>query len=213
MRERASQSGPGAGFSFVELLITVIILAVVMLLGFPALQNMIRRGKIEGLARETSLLMQQARYTAIRHTVNTSVVADLAGDRILAHRDPDRDGVLDAGEQIIGGEAGLPLPNGVYFWGAPDNGSADPAPEGPNAIDGLDEDASHGWVIFNTDGSIAKDGGIRLGDQRGNFLEVRIAPPATARVAVRKWDPNVCAGSPPVCWREQGELNRSWTWN
>jgi prepilin-type N-terminal cleavage/methylation domain-containing protein len=194
MREHSSKSASVAGFTFVELLIVVIILGVVMLLGFPALQNMVRRGKIEGLARETSLLMQEARFAAIRHTVRTSVIADLAGGRIFATRDRNGNGQRDEpGDHVIGSEVGFSLPAGVEFGG----------PGG--AIDGFDADASHGWVVFETDGSVAKAGGIRLADRRDNFLEIRVEPKATARVFLRKWD--------GAAWREQGELNRSWAWN
>ena len=52
----------------------------------------------------------------------------------------------------------------------------------------------------------ADDGAFRIADQRGNFLEARIAAATTARVELRKWD-----GSE---WREQGEEEEggAWTW-
>jgi prepilin-type N-terminal cleavage/methylation domain-containing protein len=189
-----------AGFTLVELLAAITILAITVLLGMPALENTIQRGKIEGLARQTSMLMYQARLAAIRYTVPTTVRVDFATDRIVAFRDPNRNGIQDdpESEPTIGGEHGFPLPLGVSFQ-APGE-----VPEAANAVVEFDEDSGGGWVIFQTDGSVAKAGGFRLADRLDNYLEIRIAPPATARIYLRKWD--------GVAWREPGE-GGAWSWN
>ncbi len=49
-------------------------------------------------------------------------------------------------------------------------------------------------------------GAIRFGDLRGNFLEVRVEPAATARVQVLKWDLDLAAYQT----RNQGD--KPWVW-
>jgi len=188
-----------AGFTLVELLASVTILAIALLLGMPALENTIQRGKIESLTRQTSMLMYQARLAAIRYTVPTTVRVDFASDRIVAFRDPNRNGVQDdpMNEPTIGGEHGFPLPSGVSFQ-APGE-----APEAANASVDFDEDSGGGWVTFQSDGSVVKAGGLRFADRLENFLEIRISPPATARISLRKWN--------GLAWREQGD-GGAWVW-
>ena len=98
----------------------------------------------------------------------------------------------------------LPLPGRVFFQG-PGDGS----PNGANSIDSFPRDATGGWIIFNVDGSAVADGAIRFADQRGNFLETRVNPRATARVAVRKYKPGVL---PSEDWHEQGQGGVNWDW-
>ena len=188
-----------AGFTLVELLITAAVLSIAVLLGLPALENTLQRSRIEGMARQTTVLMHMARVTAIRHTVPATVRIDFATDRVLAFRDPNRNGVQDdpITEPVIAGEQGFELPRGVTFQ-APGE-----APEGASAVVEFDENGGGGWIIFETDGSVAKAGGLRLADSFDNYLEIRVAPRATARVFLRKWD--------GFAWREPGDGR--WIWN
>src|SRR5688500_18031625 len=102
---RVHRLAHAAGFTLVELLAAITILAIAVLLGMPALENTIQRRKIESLARQTSMLMYQARLAAIRYTVPTTVRVDFAGDRIVAFRDPNRNGMQDdpVSEPTVGG--------------------------------------------------------------------------------------------------------------
>jgi prepilin-type N-terminal cleavage/methylation domain-containing protein len=188
-----------AGFNLIELLVSVAVLSIAALLGLPALENSIQRNKIIGTAHQTTALLHLARVTAIRHTVPATVRADFATDRILAFRDPNRNGIQDdpATEPIIGSETGFVLPLGVVFQ-APGEG-----PEGENAVVEFEENSGGGWITFESDGSVAKTGGLRLADPAHNHLEIRVGPQATGRVSLRKWD--------GVAWREPGD--GTWAWN
>lgn len=179
------------GFTLVEALIVLAVVAVITGLGMPALQQMIHRSKIEGIARQTSVMMQAARLEAIKRSRPGLVKIDTATRQIVSFIDENDDAVQDPAE----GELGLlTLPSGVNF-------SAPPAQQ---AIDGFESAGTEGWVTFEGDGSVELEGAFRFGDPRGNFLEVRVAPAATARAEVRKWD-----GSD---WQAPGEGGQAWQW-
>ena len=60
-------------------------------------------------------------------------------------------------------------------------------------------------AYFGIDGTVGDNGAFRIADERGNYLEARIAAATTARVELRKWE-----GSE---WREQGEGEQgAWSW-
>jgi prepilin-type N-terminal cleavage/methylation domain-containing protein len=179
------------GFTLVELVLVMAIVAVLLSLGLPALQNMIHRSKIEGAARTTASMMRNARFEAIKQAVPVIVRIDTASNDVVAFVDENSDFTLDASEQRLGQ---MNLPGGVAFAG----------PASQPFVDGLDSAGTAGWASFVTDGSVTSSGAFRLADQRGNFLEVRVEPAATARIQIRKWD-----GSD---WRYQGEGGSGWTW-
>ena len=61
-------------------------------------------------------------------------------------------------------------------------------------------------AIFESDGSIRNIGAFRFGDTRGNYLQIEIAPTATARVTLKKWDETTDK------WKEQEEEGEKWIW-
>jgi prepilin-type N-terminal cleavage/methylation domain-containing protein len=121
----------------------------------------------------------------------------------------------------------------VYFWGAAD---ADPtvAPAMSNAIDSLtekeDSDSAmveaDGYgdferaVVFLNNGSVVQAGGIRIGmgpfgggNQKVNFLELRIGPQATGRVELRKFIPtSPTAGSYQPKGSASGQNGYAYDW-
>lgn len=50
-------------------------------------------------------------------------------------------------------------------------------------------------AVFQPNGSVADEGAFRIADLRGNFLEVRVAPAATGRIEIRKWQDEVWRGT------------------
>lgn len=190
----------------VEMLVAVAIGAVILGVGIPALQSTIERAKVEGQARSLAVLAAQARAAAITNGVETVVLFD--GTDFVGFTDVHGATQNDPPDGLFG-----PVTGAVYHttdWEVgrqPLEGSlVHEAPGSQPAVDGfVHADRPDQRAIFNPDGSLKATGAFRLRDRRGNFLEVRMAPRATGKVTMRKWD-----GSE---WREQGEGGVSWEWN
>jgi prepilin-type N-terminal cleavage/methylation domain-containing protein len=189
-----------SGFTLIEVLVVLILLGLIALLGFPALQNAIARSRLEGTARQITILMQQSRFDAIKNSAPVSVRVDIPERLVTAFRESASSGTIgtrDSGEPAVGGEAGITLPRLVDFV----------APGSETVIKGFSPPSptTAAWVTFNTDGSVRQQGAFRIGDNRSNFLELAIEPAATARIEMRKWD-----GSAFVA---QGSGSKPWAWN
>lgn len=217
---------PSRGFTLVEALVVLAVVMLVLLLGFPALQNMIVRGKMEGAAQQASTLLRSARFEALKSggaagaarswTARVVVKADFATDEIVTFVDL-HDGLGEPRSDLLFNPvAGAPakttdyelgrfrLPSGVQFWGP-----GDAVPEGADAVEGWTDDPAGAGLpplaVFRSDGTIEEAGALRLGDGRGNRLEVRVSPEATARVEVRKLDAD-------GVWRARGDGGKTWEW-
>ena len=162
-----------AGFSMIELLVILLIAMILLTISAPELLKYYIRSQLEGFARETSLVMQRARYRAIKDTQQTQVCADLAGGLITS----------PAGA--------IELPDSVRF-------------EAPPPLDAVTVPGN--CFVFLTDGSVDEPGAFRIADIRGNFLEIRVEPKATARVQVRKWDE--AEGD----WYTRDQGGKAWEW-
>lgn len=195
-----------AGFSLVEMLVTLTIGAVIVALGLPALVNLIQRSKLEGQARSLAVMMARARSEAVTQGVETVVLfedgaflsfADIHGTDLSDPPDGVWNPVAGQPQRATDWQIGRQLLNRDLALTGP---GAQPAVDGftnPNRPDAR--------AIFNPDGSLYSVGAFRLADGKGNHLEVVLAPRATGQVTLRKWD-----GS---AWREQGEGGESWDWN
>ena len=186
-----TSSGDRRGFTLVELVVIMAVVAIILSLGLPALQNMIHRSKIEGAARTIAAMMRTARFEAVKRSAQVTVRIDTSSNDAVSFIDTDGDFILDGGELRLGQ---LNLPGGVTFSG----------PAAQPFVDGLDTMGTAGWASFIADGSVPTSGAFRLADARGNFVEVRVEPAASARVQIRKWD-----GSD---WLFQGEGGSGWEW-
>lgn len=179
-----------AGFTLIEMVVVIAFMGVLMLIGIPAIQNLLHRSKLEGAARESMIMMQQARLEAIKRNDTTIVLADATNRRVVSFIDEDGDAAFDAGETVLGQ---LQLGSGITF--------TDPA---GNTGDAAQTFTGPTGPLFEVDGSVAETGALRFADQRGNFLEVVVEPAATGRVRLRKWD--------GAAWREPGEGGTAWEW-
>lgn len=186
-----------AGFTLLELLVVLALMAVLFGLGLPALKNMIDREKLLGAAREISVVMRNARLEAIKGSGATTVAVDIdpSTRTILSFVDDDDDAVLDAGERVLSYST---LTAGVYFKAPTGSGIDD-------VVDGLERTGTTGVARFNADGSVDAVGAFRYADQRGNFLEVRVDPRSVARVKIRKWD--------GTDWFSRDESPGPWYWH
>jgi len=186
------------GFTLIELLVVMGLMIILLLLGMPALFNFIERSKLEGIARETALMVQAARYNAIKLGKTQSIIRlDLANRQIVSCQDNDLNGKCDGTDVVLGSYT---LPAGISFAGPP----GDVLP-----TTGLTPDPGGGSAniaILKADGSIQDAGGLRFADRKQNYLEIQIAPQGTARVEVLKWDGT-------SAYRVPGENGKAWTWN
>ncbi len=170
----------GKGFTLIELLIVMGIMAIVAALVFPTFQRQIPRSRMLSAARQTTALLQRARLDAIRYSREARVAIN--GDRLEVSiaTTPAREYAYD-----------VRTTPGVDFR----------APAGQTVVDGfgLTDEA-----IFTPTGAAIERGAFRLGDERGNFLEVVLDPPGTGRLRTRKWDGD--------SFEEHGQGGVKWIW-
>lgn len=181
------------GFTLVELIVTLAIVAVMLLITVPGFLHIEQRRKLEGTAEQTAALLRKARYDAIRLSRPVEVALNVSQRVLFIDRDGDQ--TFDPEETLAGS---VPLPRGVEPGGPV--GDADP-------VDGFsDLGGALRVAVLEPTGRLRSDGGgFRLHDQRDNFLEIRVSDPATASVVLRKWQGGV--------WRRKGESGKEWTWN
>ena len=171
------------------MLVVLGVLALVMVLGIPALQNFIIRSRSEGFAREASTLMQRTRLEAIKMNRAGVVHLDPANRRLVAFIDANRDHEFNpdpdepprTSDYVLGR---LPLPSNVDFVD-PDGFLAEDSVDGFTTVktDLGDVQAAY----FRSDGSVEDLGAFRIGDVRENFLEIRVDPSASGRIEILKY--------------------------
>jgi type IV fimbrial biogenesis protein FimT len=184
---------PGkGGFTLLEAMVTLTVLAIAIGIGLPSFLSTIYRARLEGAARQISAVMQSSRFNAIKHQRRVQVEIATDTGRVFAFVDDNADTARDAEEEAIGQVA---LPGGLSFK----------APGAEPAVDGFATVDNRGFAIFVPDGSVVAQGAFRIGDERSNFLEIRVAPQGTAKVEVRKWD--------GTDWWARGEGGHPWIWN
>lgn len=161
----------------IELLIVMMI--AVMLAGFLMFNfpQFIARTRLLTSAQQVGAIFQRARLEAVRRNQQGEV--QIVGDRAVA----------TVGTLIFQAN----LEGGVVFG----------APAGELVVDGF---GVADKAIFRVDGTVQDSGAFRLAGARNYFVEVRIDPPATARVEVLKWDPA------STTFKEQGHGGESWEW-
>ena len=199
--------GRQRGFTMLELLVTVAIIAILALLGYPALLNMLERQKMISYSHEAASVMRLARLTAVKRGIDIKVTADYARDLLVAYRDVNNDNVVDATDETI---ATAVLPKNVSFWGP-----SDAAAEGANANTFVNAN-----VTFQAAGSVAEasmppgdlDGAFRFRGKNADYFEVAVEDRSvgTGRVSIRKW---FGGGNPNANWWQNGEEGHKWVWN
>jgi type II secretory pathway pseudopilin PulG len=206
----------------VEALIVVAILGVIAAIGLPALLQAIHRAKIEGIAKETATLMRKARLEAIKQGVQTVVEIDTATGEITAFADVDGTTAGSDPDGFYNEVAGQPLRETDYYIGTPYllpnkvNFAFPPADtDEPRVATFVNmPDFKDDIAIFQPNGSILNTGAIRFGDNRNNYLEIRVEPAATARIQIRKWNTaavNLSAFDNSH-WFAPGDEDLPWKW-
>lgn len=197
-----NQSRPARerGFTLIEMLVVVAILGIAALLSIPYLSAQIQRSKLLGTASQVSGLMRLARLDAIKYSRSAMVAIDPATRKVNAFSDRNANNVPDVGEEI--GE--VILPKSVTF-AEPGGGTEDTSIDGFTTKPGYPRK----FALFQGDGAIDKTGAFcfkseALGTGAPNYLKVQVAPQATARVALLKWETST--------WVENDGAG-AWKWN
>jgi prepilin-type N-terminal cleavage/methylation domain-containing protein len=206
---RTRKSSHRAGFSLIEIIVVLAVMGIVLLFSFPALLKMMNRGKLMGITSQTSIMMQQARFEAIKRNTQAFVIADYSQNALRLVTDDNGNGTWDVTTDTE--RARIVLPSKISFWGAVDGGSPDAAPQGANASSFAAATCTPSCAntyaaVYKPDGSVAATGAFRFGDGRGNFTDVYVATPATGRIEARKWDPT------DSTYHVNGYNGKAWAW-
>jgi len=97
------------GFTLVELMITVAVVAILAAIAFPSFQSVLRSNRVANASNEAAGLVALARSEAIRNKRGGGVCGSTSGTScdgawgkgMLAWADTDPDGALGAGEVVL----------------------------------------------------------------------------------------------------------------
>ena len=101
-----------SGLTLVEVLVSLAVLGLMTGIGYPVIQNLMHRAKIDSSARETAGFMRLARLEAIRNSRPVMVVADADNREIVVFVDENFDVLYGPEDQMIGRKD---LPAGVFY--------------------------------------------------------------------------------------------------
>ena len=87
------------GFTVTELMTALAILAVILVVGIPTLNNWMPTYRLKDAARQIASDMQLARYRAIATNVRHGIYFDGTGDTYELYSDNDDDANFDSGEE------------------------------------------------------------------------------------------------------------------
>lgn len=207
------------GVNLAELLVVLALIGVVATLGFPVIQNVVHKAKVRSAVRAVTNLLQIARLEAIRRGFPTVVQIDAVNGEMIGFVDLHGATLTDPSDGIFNPVLGQPfrmtdyelprvhLANIVFENPDGDVGAA--------SIDGFDNPdlLPDLMVIFQSDGSAMATGAFRFADRRSNYFELRVAPAATGKLQLRKWDDTLAVNWDGSYWYAEGEVSRGWTWN
>ena len=137
------------GFSMIELLCTLVIMAIIMGVAVPRMDLSRMRG--DAALRQLTMLCIQAQRTALTKQHNVILSVDQSNARVRLIEDRNNSGAFDAGDRMVW----MTLESGVQFIAAPaplDGISGTVSFVKPKLID------SYQSVIFRRNGAASSDG-------------------------------------------------------
>lgn len=211
------QTGRSIGFTLVELIVGVAVIGTLFAIGAPIALRTIHTAKMTSVAHDCNITVRRAKSEAIRMNLPVVIRYDAETERLQGFVDVHGPTVNDPPDYVFLADSGsaptatdhevsrCALPSGVSWGGPSGSGPANEAIVLGFTTVGTDA-AAEEVAIFEPDGTIQDIGAFRFGDQRGNYLAIEIAPAATARVRLLKWDPDDSQ------WKERGEDGDRWEW-
>jgi len=202
-----------------ELLVILALMTVVATLGFPVIQNVVHKSEVRTAVRSATNLLQIARLEAIRRGAPAVVQIDAVGGDIFGFVDLHGTALTDPSDGIFNPVLGQPYRMTDYALPRVHLSSLtfeDPDGDlGAASVDGFDNPnlLPDLVAIFQSDGSAMATGAFRLADRRANYFEIRVAPAATGKLQLRKYDDTLAVNWDGTHWYSEGEVARGWSWN
>jgi prepilin-type N-terminal cleavage/methylation domain-containing protein len=146
------RTGPEGGFTIIELLMVIALLAIVGAIAIPKLNFGAYR--INSGVRGVTALLARAQRLAVTNQSNVNVIFDVAHNAVMLHEDVNNDNVIQPTERV----RTYPLGEGVAYGlgGAPVRVYA-PAP-----LTFTHAMGSNPEIIFRRDGSASENGAIYI---------------------------------------------------
>ena len=143
---------PRAGFTLIEILMVVVLIALIASFGLPKLN--FSGYRVNGAVRGVTALIARAQRLAVTDQYNVNVLFDLANNQIKIHEDANDDNAIQGGERV----RVYPLGEGIVFGhnNAPIRLYAGTATSFTHTQGGMPE------IVFRRDGSASENGGFYI---------------------------------------------------
>ena len=209
-----SRASTQRGFTLVELLGVVAIILLLTVVGLPAFTTWIDQQRLTGFVSEASVQLVRARQEAVQRGVPVIAQPDPIDGSILVWADVDENDTFNPNPSALRRTVDyqlarlfLPTRSVVVFNGP--GGTAD-------MIDGLTiMPSGANAFVFEPDGSVRDTGGLRISDEKNNYLELRVDPKATGKTRVLKYNSSPSWGDAAE-WYEKANVPSTgaptWVW-
>ena len=164
------------GFTLIELMFTVVVLAVLLAIGVPNFRDFLRNSRMAAQANDLLSAVNLTRSEAVKRRAPVTLCAGTAGcsstgnfeDGWLVYVDTDSDGVVDAGEDVLRRHTAMPGGIETAVFETADATSTEE--DDPDFTDSDTRYVSFGQSGFRrmNDGSMPIALGLVLCDARGN---------------------------------------------
>lgn len=146
-----------AGFTILETLIIIAIIAIVLGFAAPFIQRILRRERLRSSVREVYSIVLAARMQAAKRNTQTIVWFDLANHRVVAWAENLPYNYVQDGTEIA--FANYQVPKYIYFRFAPNGGAVDSA--SAVAFDTYGGNpALTDMIVFRGDGTLLPPGAV-----------------------------------------------------
>lgn len=151
LRPQASPR-PQAGFTMVEVMLTIVIIGIVAAIGLPRID--FEGAKVNSAMRTVALTFAHAQRTAVSLQLDVWVAVDTANRTLRLHEDRNNDGVIQNNERV----SNAPLDDGVLIG----TSGAPPLAFGATFASFTRTQGGLPALVFHRDGTANESGGLYL---------------------------------------------------
>jgi hypothetical protein len=209
----ARGKGPD-GYTLLQTLVVLGVLGLFVAALASPFTHWANRYRFETFMDQVASLSVLARSAAVTSAAPAVVEVAIDGSRVRVFL--DRHGVGGPGtsaDGIFNPVEGLPATvTDRHLAEVPIPAGIEPgAPRGEKPVEGLTLLARRHVLLLQPDGSAADSGAFRFGDSWGNYVEMRVAPSATARTQLRKYHKHWSRSADGSHWYSRDD-GRPWEW-